>query len=129
MNIKYLNTDLEIESQQDVSRIVEEFGDDVTVLFQGIVRSNYHFASFEVPGSFHEPDEVMNQFCLLVENLPVDARLLWDNCVSRIFDIGYESGDSPEAYRSELRPSTVQRVASIGASIFITIYPVANDKK
>lgn len=29
MDIKYLNTDLEIESKSDLSRIVEEFGEEL----------------------------------------------------------------------------------------------------
>ncbi len=31
MEVKYLNTDLEIESKSDLSKIVEHFGDDVLV--------------------------------------------------------------------------------------------------
>jgi len=35
MDIRYLNTDLEIESKSDLSKIVQEFGDDVSVVYHG----------------------------------------------------------------------------------------------
>jgi hypothetical protein len=39
MDVRYLNVDLEIESKNDLSKIVEEFGEDVSVLHHGEVRS------------------------------------------------------------------------------------------
>ena len=42
MHIQYLNVDLEIESKNDLSQIVQEFGDDVSVLYCGEVRGYQH---------------------------------------------------------------------------------------
>lgn len=56
-----------------------------------------------------------------------EAREVWEGCCSRVMDVGYESGTSPQNFRSEIRTSTVQRVAAIGASIVITIYPFSHD--
>jgi len=124
MEVHYLNTDLEIESENDLSLIIEEFGEDVSVLHQGEIRG-YQHASFEITGGMSMgADEAINGFCLLVENLPKDAREIWDGCCSRILDIGYQSGATSPNYRSEIRASTIQRVAEIGASIVITIYPL-----
>ena len=128
MKITYLNTDLDIESKSDVSRIVEEFGEDVIVLHHE-ERRGYEHASFEISGSSADADadSVINSFCRLVEELPKEVREIWDGCVSRVFDIGYESGSSPQNFRSEIRASTIQRVAQIGASIATTIYPESGD--
>jgi hypothetical protein len=126
MIVKYLNTDLEIESKSDVSKIVEEFGKDVSVLHHGEMRG-YQHASFEIPGSTAGADEVINSFCNLVEQLPKEVREMWDGCCAREFDIGYESGTAPQTFKSEIRAATVQRVAGIGASIGITIYPVSGE--
>jgi len=125
MNIRYLNTDLEIESKSDLSKIVQEFGGDVSVLYHGEVRG-YQHASFEIPGTSAGADEVINSFCSLVENLPKEMREIWDGCCSRVLDVGYESGTSPLNFRSEIRAPTVQRVAEIGASLVITIYPLSD---
>ena len=125
MHVRYLNVDLEIESKSDLSKIVEEFGEDVIVLYCG-ERRGYQHASFESP-NHADADETINHFCLLVEELPTEARAIWDGCCSRVMDVGYESGISPQNFRSEIRASTVQRVAAIGASIVITIYPLSHD--
>jgi len=100
------------------------FGDDVVVLHQSDCR-DLCTASFEVTGSCSSGDAewAISRFCAFIENLPPNARRLWDQCCSRVFDIGYESGDSPRCFRSILHPETVARVASLGAAIMVTIYP------
>ena len=123
MNIRYLNTDLVIESKNDLSKIVHEFGDDVSVLYHGEMRG-YQHASFEIPANQAGADETINYFCDLVENLPEEVREIWDGCCSRVIDVGYESGTSPQNFRSEIRAPTIQRIAAIGANIVITIYPL-----
>ena len=126
MHVRYLNVDLEIESKSDLSKIVEEFGEDVSVLYCGEMRG-YQHASFEMPGNTAGADETISHFCWLVEQLTKEAREVWDGCCSRVMDVGYESGTSPQNFRSEIRASTVQRVAAIGASIVITIYPLFDE--
>ena len=128
MNAEYLNTDLEIESEGDISKIVEEFDDDVLVLHHGEVRG-YQHASLEIAGSSAVTcaDDIINSFCALVEALSEEARATWDGCCSKAFDIGYESGSSPPNFHTEIKAGTVERVAKIGASIVITIYPVGSE--
>jgi hypothetical protein len=128
MDIQYLNTDLEIESKSDLSRIVEEFGEDVLVHHQGEIRG-YQHAYFSIAGGSTDADSTINLLCTLIEQLSADVREIWDGCCSRIFDIGYESGASPPIFRSEIRATTIQRIATIGASLVITIYPVADESK
>ena len=127
MHVRYLNTDLEIESKNDLSQIVQEFGDDIVVLHCGEVRG-YQLASFEIPANTAGADETINHFCALVEGLTQEAREIWEGCCSRVIDVGYESGTSPGNFRSEIRASTIQRVAAIGASIVITIYSLSHDR-
>ena len=122
MDVQYLNTDLEIESKGDLSKIVEEFAADVLVHHHGEIRG-YQHASFSIAGGSSDADATIDFFCTLVEYLPKDVREIWDGCCSRIFDIGYESGTSPQNFRSEIRAATIQRVAKIGASVVVTIYP------
>jgi hypothetical protein len=57
--VRYLNTDLEIESKSDLSKIVEEFGEDVIVLYHGEIRG-YQHASFEIAGSFAVPTSIIS---------------------------------------------------------------------
>ena len=126
MEIRYLNTDLDIESKSDLARIVEEFGEDVIVLHHEETRG-YQYARFEISEGTTDADGAINSFCRLVEELPKEVREIWDGCVSRVFDIGYEGGSLPQNFRSEIRAPTIQRVAEISASIAITIYPETGD--
>lgn len=127
MEVQYLNTDLEIESASDLSKIVDEFGEEVLVLHHGEIRG-YQHASFEIGGSSlsTSADDIINSFCALVDVLSKEAREVWDGCCSRVFDIGFESGISTPYFRSEIRAGTIERVAKIDAGIVITIYPLRN---
>lgn len=122
MEIKYLNTDLEIESKSDLSKIVEHFGEDVLVHHHGEI-SGYQHASFSIAGGSTDANGTINSFCALIESLPTEVRQIWDGCCSRVFDVGYECGASPQIFRSEIRASTIARVGNLGGSIAITIYP------
>jgi hypothetical protein len=75
-----------------------------------------------------DPDEVINRYCDLIENLPAPARKIWDNCATRRIDIGVESGSSPHNYRFEVQPRTINRVSGIGASLIVTVYAMPVDE-
>jgi hypothetical protein len=119
-----LNVDLEIESLENLQPLVDDLGDDVAVLFNGKNGGGYSFVSVELPAlSDRDIDGLVSSFCHLIENLSPEAKLIWDKCHSKKFDAGFESGSFPRSYRTELRADTIERVAKIGASIVITIYP------
>ena len=122
MEIRYINTDLEIESKEDLTPIIEAFGENAFVLHHGPIEGLNH-ASFELSDDdSSDPNEVINRYCDLIENLPTPARKIWDNCTTRIMDIGVESGSSPHNFRFEVQQRTISRVSGIGASLVVTIY-------
>ncbi len=125
-NITYLNTDLEIVSKEDISPIIQAFGNKVCILNQEN-REDYYFASLETNSNVISANLTAEYFCDLIEQLPRDIRSIWDNCDSRILDIGYECGTLPRYYRSELKSTTVQRIAEAKMSIVTTIYPLSED--
>jgi hypothetical protein len=126
MRVQYLNTDLVLESAGDLTPIVEAFGDDVVVLHSGVAKG-IHRAAFEIAGSHAGPNEDIKYFVALVEALPPNARALWEGCYSRVFDLGYSSGNETPSHTSELRSNTIQAMAALNASVAITIYPQTTD--
>lgn len=126
MNIKFLNVDLDIQSEQDISLILNELGNNVFILHQEI-QDNHHFARLEIDRDASNADKTINYFCDLIESCSKEARKTWDSCSTRIFDIGYESGIKPNYFTSKINTMTVERIARIGASINITIYPISDD--
>ena len=127
MPIHFLNVDLEIESHDPLNTIVEAFGEDVINLYCGEAH-NHQLATFEIAKSscVGDADTLIGYFCILIDCLEGDAKTLWDNAFRKEFNIGYESDLEPESYESNLRPSTITRIADVGASIRITIYPPGN---
>jgi hypothetical protein len=124
MDIRYLNVDLDLESKEDLSILVEDLGADVVVLHNGPVQGFNH-ASFELAfNAYSGPDEAIAGFCNQIENLSPEARAIWNTCFTRVFDLGFECGATPNRFWFELRPSTIKRTAAIGASIAMSIYPM-----
>jgi hypothetical protein len=125
-DIRYVNVDLMLESSISLASIVEAFGAEVLLLHQSDSREIY-LASFETAHWVGDAESAIDRLCLLAENLPEGVRKTWDSCFTRIFDIGYKSGDSPQSFRSILHPDTIKRVAALGAGIVVTIYPLVRD--
>src|SRR5262249_5354028 len=75
----HINTDLELESLEDLTPIVAAFGSDVVVLFHGEAMGHRR-ASFEVSGLVADPDALLNHFCMLAEALAAPERAVWDRC-------------------------------------------------
>ncbi|GAA6154137.1 hypothetical protein [Pseudoteredinibacter isoporae] len=126
MKIYYINTDLELESPEDLTPIVNEFGESVFNLYNGEGRGHY-LATFESNHNSGSPDAVIQFLCGLVESFEPEERRLWDQCYSRIFDIGYEGGTHRQSYTDEIRPETLSKIAALNASIRITVYPMDTD--
>ena len=125
MENNFLNVDLEIESTEDLQGIINDLGDDVSVLHQGENASGFHVASFELKDLVFErdADAVIATFCNLIENLSLESKSIWEKCHSKRFDAGFESVGATQSYQTELRSDTITKVAGLGASIVITIYP------
>ncbi len=127
MEIRFLNVDLEIEALEDLQPIIDDLGENVSVLHHGNNGSGFNFVSFEVmPSGERDVDGIISLFCLFIENLSPETKLIWDKSHSKRFDAGFQSGDFPRSYKTEVRADTIERVAKIGASIVITIYPNSN---
>ena len=123
MNIKFLNVDLDIQSSQDISLMLKELGEKIFILHHE-QQENYYFARLEINIDAPNADETINYFCDLIENLSEDSQNIWDACFSKVFDIGYESGNQPNYFTSKINPVTVKRIANIDAGLNITIYPI-----
>ena len=123
---RYLTTDFEIMSINDLTSIVEALEEDTSVLFNG-KWGNFFKASFEAPiGSDRDPNNIIAYFYELITFFKNEERQLYDSCFSKIFDVGFESGNSNSCYFTELRETTVKKLAEMNAKIGVTIYPYAS---
>ncbi|MCK5831207.1 MAG: hypothetical protein KAH20_12995 [Methylococcales bacterium] len=123
-NIEFLNIDLDIVSKNDLAPIIEEFGDQVCVLNNEWSNGNY-YASFET--GYTEENKIIETYVALVNDLSPDAGKLWNECILREFNFGYNCGETPHAFRSKVSSKSVKGLSEIGGSIVVTIYSI-NDK-
>jgi len=116
----FLNIDLDIESKNDISAIVNSFKKSVTVMRHEFLDEVF-YGSFET--GLMEPNKIIEEYTRLVENLNAEERLIWDQCSIKSLDIGFESGLFPNALHTTISPNSLNKLSSIGATFVITIYP------
>lgn len=138
MATHFLNVDLEVTSDRNLQALADAFGEKV----------GYHFSSGEAPGETlatfevcldelemaactpqkrndgKEADAKIRKFCSLITALKGEAKELWETASYKAFDLGYEGGLSPYYYISEISQETMVKIAEVGASFKVTIYPI-----
>ncbi|MEM6332686.1 MAG: hypothetical protein AAF823_05040 [Planctomycetota bacterium] len=124
--ITYISVDLEIESRSDLTPLLDELSDEITVMYRGDGPRG-GVASFQLPVDAEDPETDLSRLCSLIENLTEDSRRLWDEAMSRTFDLGYLSGTTPRNLRTLVQASTMERIAHLGGTFAITIYPPSDD--
>ncbi len=127
MRTRYITTDLDIEGLADLSLIVEEFGEEVVPHFCGIVGEAFR-ASFGIASCGSESGDI-NFYCTLIDSLSDDARELIETCTKIDFNLGYEAGNQPKSWRSILPNEDLERIASVGGDVVVTIYPYGTYSK
>lgn len=126
--ILYLNTDLDLVASRDLAPLAAALeARRVNALHVGLGTDKRWYATFENDWSDTSVDEPENAIAAMLdamESLKGAARSLWSNCVLREFNIGYNCGDEPWAFNNGLTNATLRRMAKVGATLKITIYPV-----
>ncbi len=129
-DVQFANVDLELVSVEDLQVLIDNLVENVDVQHHGRLENKNDFASLSLrnveTGVDGKPDTPIRAFCSLIEKLPLEPRQIWNNCMERRFDIGFESGNSKKGLNTNLGPETIKRIAGIHGSIAITIYPIPN---
>jgi hypothetical protein len=121
MKISYVATDLEFDSTSDLSHIVDELGENVSVHLNEWVENVYRVA-LGIARRDNHVEESVAFFCSLLERLSDEAKAAWRECSRRVLDIAFESGMEPKCEIYELPAELVHRVSDLGISIAVTIY-------
>jgi hypothetical protein len=123
--ITYLNTDLDLTSDQDLTLLADAFKVGGAPPLHGVTRADdgLFYAMFETAESYNEPEPNIAVMVAIVESLAAPRRLVWDGCSRREFNIGYDCGAEPWAFNQGLSSDLLGRVAALGASLRVTLYP------
>ena len=126
MTISYRNTDLDVTSAEDLAPLVKAFQTHkVFPSYASVILGsdgNWH-ANFETDGQYQIPESNIKAMLNVIESLSESLQLLWKTCDLREFNIGYDCGTEPWAFNNGISNQTLQRMATAGTTLRITIYP------
>ncbi|MBD2703344.1 hypothetical protein IC229_22055 [Spirosoma sp. BT702] len=122
--IHYITTDLDLRAPVDLTPLSHALEKQGLWAYLSGPWQGLWSAQIGAEESFPEPDPYIAAMLTAIESLDQPARDLWSACTIREFNIGYDCGDRPWAFHQELLPATLARIAQVGASLVITIYPV-----
>lgn len=123
MGARYLNVDLIVQSNTDLTLLVDFFEGKVFFLWNDLTGLKNSFGIETKLCDTSEPSEDIIELLNLIELLPEDLKKLWLNIEKKIIDIGYECGTMEDPINSLLNPNIVNRLAQLGFAINIRIYP------
>jgi hypothetical protein len=119
-----LNTDLDLISSEDPTALataLEARGVFSLHVTQG--EGGVWHASFETTHQHPEPAANIEAMVAAVESLRERHRLTWQRCLKREFNVGYDCHTGNAVLTHSLPTELLARVASIGASLGLTLYP------
>lgn len=122
--IHYLNTDLDVTSAEDLTALAAAFESRGFFVLHVTRRDDgLWYATFEVLDQHTEPEPTIAEMVAAVESLGDPHRSVWQGCTLREFNIGYDCGAEPWAFNQGLSCELLRRIAAIGASLRLTLYP------
>ena len=126
----FRNADLQIKSRQTLDNMARELKKKAFVLLHSKHRGVHRFF-FEVPGTYSSSERtcerILNAFCRMIGRLSPAAAAEWDAAHSKVFDMGFSSGDENPPRIMDLSPEILTRIARLKISLRITLYPVDPD--
>lgn len=123
MEARYLNVDLLIKSDSNLTALAEFFEDKAFFLWKELNDSQSSLGLETNLVNTSSPEEDISEFLNLIESMPPELLSLWTNSKEKIMDIGYQFGTMTMPIDSFLSSKTVQRLAQLGCAINIRIYP------
>ena len=122
-SIRYLNTDLDLRSTVDLGPLVFDLKAARKVGYLP-TRGNGGgwWASLSME-KLDEPEKNIANMLSVIESLPAESRNIWDACFLREFNIGYVCKGEPWSFSQGLSAALIGRIAAVGASLRITLYP------
>jgi len=120
----FLNLDLVLKSNSDLSAFIDHLDQKVIVLAHEEFAHQF-LLNLELVEGYETKDAAWHtqQFLTLIEALPEAERALWNGCLSRTFSYGFRGGCDYPALDATLTADLLLRIAKLGADIGITVYP------
>ena len=122
--VEFLNVDLDLESNSDLSILIDSFGENVVVMKHQKGAANS--VSLELAGLNGSPNYLISEYAKLLESLSTEARAAWDSCTQRRVDLGFEcsgvSDGTVFGITEHLSTESIELLARFNIAIALTIY-------
>lgn len=128
---RYRTTDLYLYSDEDLTALAAALQARLPALCVGVNRlAHSHreawYCNFSIDGGpggpAEEPEPGIAAMLAVIEALDPPLRSMWARCSQRVFDVAYDCGREPFAFRQELSAETLGRLAAVGAALRVTLY-------
>lgn len=129
MKQRYINTDLVLESEQDLSAVEAILDAQADLLYAQRLHNGLWHLSAEARGSgirgdpASSPERDLAALLTLLESMSEEHQTLLRACRKFDFDIGWDTSEHRPEGHFTLASSVLSRIAAIGASLSVTIYP------
>lgn len=122
--IRYINTDLELLSREDISDLIDFLKSNGMYILHNLVNeSGKNDAWLELDLDSNKAQETIRLMIDVLLKMEGKARKQWELCEKKDFNIGFDCGSEPWAFNEELPDTLIKKVAEFNAGIKITIYP------
>ncbi len=118
----FINVDLELSSENDLSLIANELKGRIFILDEGFSGSEFSLR-FECSLNETQPEPVLKEFIKLIRTLSNEAMALLGSTTQKIVDIGFDSGNQYQ-FATRISNTLLNELSSLGFEIVITIYPI-----
>jgi hypothetical protein len=123
MSIRYLNLDCILRADYSLKTVIDQLRPHIFVLWEEINNDSSSVGIETTLVNSNKPEEDILEFINLFEGLAPDLLKLLKGCKEKIFDMGFEGGNSGNTLDTTLCPSTIQKISDLGFSLNIRIYP------
>jgi hypothetical protein len=126
----YLNVDLVLRARFDLHQLKSQLLDNGMDHISSRHLAGVWESRYELAGRHRHPSEAIDGILDIVERLGLEGTKLWNECISRRFDIGLQASDDPFTCTTQrwshatwqITSPLLQRMCSVNASFVITVY-------
>lgn len=122
---QFLNIDLDLRAQFDLRELTDALKPEIIIMNDEVMG----FSTYEHAQQFETINEGIALFFKSIEKLSLSARGLWQQCDSRVMNVGIQAGIEPYSAHFLISEKSLEFLRALHASVEFTIYCARVDKR